>query len=274
MIENIIISVSGGRSSAFMAKHICTSEKYNDYNKVYVFANTGMERIETIEFLRNMERYWGIEILCVEGVYSNEMGVGVKHQVKSLDTLSMNAEPMEGAIRHKTKGIFHGLPNMKAPYCSSMTKELPIKSFSDDIFGKGNYYMAIGFRAEDMPKRISWAEIEIERYQLYPLLTDFEYPIGQPELNKLWDREPFKLGIHNNLGNCELCWKKSDRKIVEDIRYGTRFIDWFDKMEREYDSTMFRGNKSIHDLIKMSKEPTTGFLNFDESEDDGCVCSF
>ena len=97
-----------------------------------------------------------------------------------------------------------------------------------------------------------------------------EYVDTKNGLNK----EPFKLEIHNNLGNCELCWKKSDRKIIEDIRYGTRFIDWFDKMEREYDSTMFRGNKSIHDLIKMSKEPTTGFLNFDESEDDGCICSF
>ena len=35
-----------------MAYHIHTSEKYKGYNKAYVFANTGMERPETIEFLK------------------------------------------------------------------------------------------------------------------------------------------------------------------------------------------------------------------------------
>ena len=271
--KSLVVSVSGGRSSAIMAKHISQSEKYKDFEKVYVFANTGMERIETINFLRDMEKHWGIDIVCVEGKYSTVMGQGVKHRVTDLDNLSMNAEPFEGAIRHKTKGIFKGLPNMKAPYCSEMTKTLPIKSFSDTMFGKKKYLMALGFRAEDMPKRISWKEIEICDKKIYPLLTDFEHPIGQNELNVLWDKEPFKLEIHSNLGNCEMCWKKSDKKIVEDIRYGTRFIDWFERMEHEYNGTMFRGRKSIQDMVKMSQEPTSGFIDFGE-DDDGCVCSF
>ena len=269
-MKKLIVSVSGGRSSAIMAKHISQSEKYKDFEKVYLFANTGMERPETIQFLKDIEKYWCIDIICLEGVYSTVMGQGVRHRITDLDSLSMNAEPFEGAIRHKTKGIFNGLPNIKAPYCSEMTKVLPIKSFSDEIFGRGSYLMALGFRAEDMPKRISWKEIETCKEKIYPLITDFEYPIGQPELNRMWNREPFKLEIHSNLGNCEMCWKKSDKKIVEDIKHGTRFIDWFERMEREYDSTMFRGNKSIHDLIKMSKEPTTGLLDFD----DPCVCNF
>ena len=56
-MKNLIVTVSGGRSSARMARHIQTHPKYTDYNKVYVFCNTGMERPETITFLKNIVKY-------------------------------------------------------------------------------------------------------------------------------------------------------------------------------------------------------------------------
>ena len=60
MEKNILVTVSGGRSSAMMARHIQTNDKYKNCNKIYVFANTGMERIETINFLKNIEKEWKI----------------------------------------------------------------------------------------------------------------------------------------------------------------------------------------------------------------------
>lgn len=51
-MKNLLINVSGGRSSAMMARHIQTSEKYKDYQKLYVFCNTGLERPETIQLLK------------------------------------------------------------------------------------------------------------------------------------------------------------------------------------------------------------------------------
>ena len=50
--DNLMVTVSGGRSSAFMAYHILHDEKYKHYNKVFVFCNTRMERPETIDLLR------------------------------------------------------------------------------------------------------------------------------------------------------------------------------------------------------------------------------
>lgn len=271
--KNIFVAISGGRSSAMMSYHIHTSELYKDYNKVYCFANTGMERPETIDFLKNVEKHWGIEIVKIEGVYSDKLGVGINYKIVDWESLNMSAQPFSDAIMHATKGEYNGLPNMKAPYCSSRMKTIPSQKFANDIFGKNNYVMALGFRAEDMPKRISWAEIKADKKRIFPLLTDFEKPITQFDLNIFFDNQNFKLGIHSDLGNCELCWKKSQKKLIESIKYGTRFIDWMSDIELKYEQTMFNNNLSIHDLVKMANYPTTGKINFDDT-DDNCVCTF
>lgn len=269
-----MVTVSGGRSSALMARHIQTNEKYKDYEKVFVFCNTGMERKETIDFLKNIEKYWKIPLVKIEGVYSNELGTGIKYKIVDWNNLNMNALPFSKMIEHKNKGIFNGLPNQDAPYCSENLKTLPAKKLCDNIFGVNNYKIAIGFRKEDMPKRISWAEIKEQKQKIFPLLTDFKTPISQLDLNKLWKTEKFKLELHGKYGNCELCWKKSDNNLIENIIFGTRFIDWYKKEEEKYNSLSFRNHKSINDLVKMSELPRTGKLELETEDDFNCVCSF
>lgn len=271
--QNIMVTVSGGRSSAMMARHIQTSEKYKDYNKAYVFCNTGMERPETIDFLKNIEKEWNLPLIKIEGVYSLEMGVGAKYKIVDWDDLNMTAQPFKEMIAHKNKGVFDGLPNPDAPYCSENLKTTPAKKLFDDLFGVNNYIKAIGYRKEDMPKRITFAESKIDKDRIFPLLTDFKTPISQLDINRWWDKQSFKLELHGKFGNCELCWKKSENNLIDNIRKGTRFIDWTLEMENKYNSVMFRGHKSITDLVKMAEQPFTPELKFDEVED-SCVCSF
>lgn len=272
MAKNIMVTVSGGRSSAMMARHIQTSEKYKDFDKIYVFANTGQERIETIDFLKNIVKHWKMDLHIVEAVGSDIMGVGINYKLVDFDTLSMNSEPFESVIQHKNKGIFEGLPTQESPYCSGSLKTIPCKKFCDEIFGVNNYVKAIGYRKEDMPKRITFAEAKMDNTRLFPLLTDFVTPIGNLELNKWWVLQPFKLGIHGKFGNCELCWKKSDNNLIDNIRYGSRSIEWWRSMELKYGNTAFRGRKSIDDLVKLASLPYTPELPF--SDEDNCVCSF
>jgi hypothetical protein len=274
MDNNLMVTVSGGRSSAIMAKHIFESEKYSKYKKVFVFCNTGMERPETIQFLKDIEKYWKIPIIKIEGVYSKELGTGIKYKIVDWDNLNMNALPFSEMIEHKNKGVFSGLPNQEAPYCSENLKTIPAKKLCDDTFGINNYKIAIGFRKEDMPKRISWPEIKEQKQKIYPLLTDFQTPISQLDLNRLWKKEKFKLQIHGKYGNCELCWKKSDNNLIENIIFGTRFIDWYKNEEQKYNSKSFRGHKSINDLIKLSELPRNLKLELETEDDFNCVCSF
>jgi len=271
--KNLMVTVSGGRSSAMMARHIQTAKKYKDYNKIYIYANTGQERKETIDFLKNIVKYWKIDLNIIEAVGSNVMGIGINYKVVNFKNLSMNSDPFKAVIRHKNKGTFDGLPNQKSPYCSESLKTIPCKKFCDDIFGVNNYKKAIGFRKEDMPKRITFSECKIDKTRIFPLLTDFYTPVSNLDLNDFWKKEAFKLNIHGNLGNCELCWKKSDKTLVENIRYGTTSVAWWQKMEKKYKNTAYRGRKSIDDLVKLSKEPFTQKIIF-EDNDDGCVCSF
>jgi hypothetical protein len=270
---NLLVTVSGGRSSAFMAYHIHTSPKYKDYNKLYVFCNTGMERPQTIDFLKKIESIWGIQLTLIEGTYSNVLGIGVGYKIVSWDTLDMKATPFTESIMHANKGTFNGLPNQEAPYCSSRMKVRPSEKFADEIFGKKNYLKAIGFRKEDMPKRISWAEIKEDDKRIFPLITDFTEPIGLIELNKFWEFQPFKLEISSKLGNCELCWKKSDKVLIDSIRYGSRFIEWYQNMEEKYGNTSFRNHRSINDFVKMAENPFTPEINFGQ-EDFNCICNF
>ena len=76
---------------------------------------------------------------------------------------------------------------------------------------RAKYIKAIGYRKEDMPKRVTLYELSQDKKRIAPLLTDFDQPISQRDLNVFFDNEQFKLGIHSKLGNCELCWKKSER---------------------------------------------------------------
>lgn len=274
-VKNLMVTVSGGRSSALMARHIQTSELYADYEKVYVFANTGMERPETIDFLKKIESVWGIDLVKIEGVFSPVMNVGVRHRVVDWDGLDMEAKVFEGCVMHLNKGDFSGLPFSGAPYCSPYMKTMPCESFANEVFGKGNYKKAIGYRAEDMPKRITWADVKHDDFRIFPLLTDFEYPVDQRFLSEWWACQEFRLGISGRYGNCELCWKKSNNNLAEVIQRGTRFVDWYRRMEREYGNTSFRGGMSIDDLVKMASRPQTGSLFPEEAQDDfeGCGCS-
>ncbi len=268
-----MVTISGGRSSAMMARHIQTSEKYKNFEKIFVFCNTGMERPETIDFLKKIESIWKIPLIKIEGIYSQEMGKGVGYRIVEWNDLNMNATPFSEAIKHKNKGKYEGLPNSEAPYCSDMMKTIPSKKLCDDIFGVNNYIKAIGFRKEDMPKRISWAEILEDKKRIFPLITDFYAPISQRDLNNYFDLQPFKLELHSKLGNCELCWKKSDKNLIEAIKYGTRFIDWFKTHELMYHNTSFRERKSINDLVRLSQYPQTLEMDF-ETIEDNCICNF
>jgi 3'-phosphoadenosine 5'-phosphosulfate sulfotransferase (PAPS reductase)/FAD synthetase len=272
MEKNLLVTVSGGRSSAMMARHIQTNDKYKDFKKIYVFCNTGMERYETINFLKDIENNWNIPLIKIEGVYSQKKGLGPTYRLVNWQNIDMTAKPFSELIADRSKGEFKGLPNSNAPYCSGGLKQIPCKKYCDNYFGLNNYLTAIGFRREDMPKRISWAEIKEDKKRIYPLLTDFNEPIGQLELNSFWAKENFKLNLHGKFGNCELCWKKSDHTIIENIRHGTRFVKWYEEQENLYQNTSFRGKKSINYFVEQSKQPYTHEINFET--EDKCICNF
>lgn len=268
----LAVMVSGGRSSAMMARHIQTSPKYEAYEKLYIFCNTGMERPETIQFLKDMVHYWEIPLNIIEGVYSGVGEVGIQSKVVTFDTMDMTGRVFSEMIAFVNKNTDIGLPNQGTPYCSERLKTRPANHFAKSLFGGRPFVKAIGYRKEDMPRRITIAEIRVDESRIFPLLTDFSEAVSKFELTKYFRTQSFKLGIKSSLGNCELCWKKSNPTLIENIRYGTRFVSWHVEQEQKYNDMFFRDNKSILNLVALANDGAQMSM-FENEEDFSCTCS-
>lgn len=271
----LLVLISGGRSSVKMARHIQKNKKYKRFQKLYVFCNTGMERPETIQFLKDMMQHWNIPLIILEGVYSDEPGVGVKSKVVDFDTMDMTGRVFSEAIRHMNKNKWHGVPNPATPYCSEYLKTRVSHDFAREYFGTTKYIKALGYRKEDMPKRITFAELREDETKIAPLLTDYGKPIELKDLDYYYSKTPFKLELPAGLDNCELCWKRSKNNLIKAIKYGTRFIDWHLNEEAIYGNMFFRENLSIKDLVELAEQDLGDKVNTKEyTLGDKCVYNF
>lgn len=270
--EKMVVLVSGGRSSAMMAHHISTSELYKSYEKLYLFCNTSLERKETIDFLRKMVEYWGIDIHLVEGVFNLGADVPIASKRVSFDDLKMKGEVFSEMLERQNLKNGHSLPNISAPYCSTWLKQQVANNYAKQWFGTPSYIKALGYRAEDMPKRITYAELKNSPYTIAPLLTDWSKPINQRDLTYWFDKQSFQLNLGSGLGNCALCWKKSFKVLIKNIQHGDANVEWMRQMEIKYNNTMFRERKSINDLVALAESGSQ--INIFGDIGDECVCSF
>ena len=253
--SRLLVSVSGGRSSALMAYLINTNKDLYDYQDViFVYANTGLEHPSTIDFLVNIEKHWGLKIWYLEGDYSKPKGVGF--YIKNPDCLDFNGKVFSECIESMNISTYEGNPNPSAPYCSSYLKTRVINAFGRAYFGGKRYVTAIGYRYEDVPQRITFGAIkELENKKIFPLLTHFKHPLTHNDIKSFFKKQPFDLDINKHLGNCVLCWKKSDKNLLAASKtdIGRKQIKWFRKMESKYNNNFFRGNRSISEVLEVNK---------------------
>ncbi len=245
-MKNIFVSFSGGLTSAFMLHYILTNEKYKKCRVVVVFANTGKEKEETLIFVNECAKYFGIKIHWIE--YAPQEIHGFKNWFKVVDfkTASRNGEPFEKFI------IKEGIPNVNNKGCSSRLKKLPMHNFVNQYFGDKEYYTAIGIRSDEA-HRINWASARKNRF-FYPLTVDF--PVTKEFIHAYWDSQPFTLNIKSYEGNCDCCWKKSKRKLYTIANENPSSFDWWLDMELKHGhgEVFYRGNLSSLEILSNSEK--------------------
>ena len=74
MKENLLVSFSGGETSAYLAKWLLDN-KSEVYNLIFDFANTGDEEEETLFFIDKCSKEWSINIVWVEAVVHTMKGL-------------------------------------------------------------------------------------------------------------------------------------------------------------------------------------------------------
>jgi hypothetical protein len=244
--EPLLVTFSGGRTSAFMSKYI--KDNYKDREIVYVFANTGKERSETLDFIKKCDDQWDLGIVWVEAVVNNTHGIGVDFKIVDYETASRNGEPFESMISK------YGIPCKPAPLCTDNLKTIPVQKYMKSL-GYKSWQTALGIRMDEY-HRINWESAKKKNY-VYPLVTDIR--IDKKFIRDWWSKQCFDLALKDYEGNCDLCWKKSERKLMTIITENPDLTKWWSDMELKYgedgEKTFFRNNKSMTDLMKLSRNP-------------------
>ena len=267
-MENILVSFSGGKTSGYMSQmmkewfgHKC--------NLLFVFANTGKEREETLEFVQKCDELFELNLVWVEADVL-EYGQGTKHNRVLFHTASRNGEPFEAMIQKL------GIPNKSYPHCTRELKIAPIHSFAREYFGTTDYKTAIGIRADEFDRMTQ------EKGRIYPLV---KAGITKQVVNEFWDRMPFNLELEPHQGNCDACWKKSDKKLVQLAHEDPTTFIWWAEMEAKYGSfvtegqknrptdkpiTFFREHKSAWDILKLASKRGVVPTLFDDMPNGDC----
>jgi hypothetical protein len=257
----LLVSFSGGRTSAYMARRL-QLELADHFNLFFVFANTGQEREETLEFVDQCDREYGWGVVWVEAVIDPQHGNGTRHKVVSFHTASRAGEPFEEMIKK------YGIPNKSYPHCTRELKEHAINSYAATL--GVDYKTAIGIRADEY-RRVN--DKAVARNIIYPLVDI--WCVDKTEVNRFWKQQPFTLHLKEHEGNCAWCWKKSLRKHLRLINERPKIFDFPRRMEQTYPmagasgqkQVFFRGHRSTDDLFGMVRVQ----LNlFDMDLDDGC----
>lgn len=256
---HLVISFSGGRTSAFMTKWVLDNWKDLYEKIIVVFANTGKEREETLEFTQQCDEYFNFNCVWVEAVTNPQYGKGVSAKVVNYKTASRKGEPFIAMVAK------HGMPSVNSPICTRELKTNAIKAYLRSI-GWKNYYIAIGIRVDEIDRVSPNAK---KQKLIYPLVSNI--PTTKQDINKFWGQQPFDLRLKPYEGNCDLCFKKSLRKLMTIVKQNPDLVDWWGELEKQYSEFIpiskrnneklkpplycFRSNKSIFDIVEMAKHP-------------------
>lgn len=221
--RRLLISFSGGETSALMAKLVMERVAV-DYDEIKcVFANTGQENEETLAFVQRCDEAFGLNVIWIEAETNPLRGVGQQARVVSLESADRNGRVFEAMIAK------HGIPNKNFPHCTRELKTRPIQAHMRAIgWTPGSYDTAIGIRVDEFDRMAPDAK---KKRIIYPLISPF--PHRKIDVNQFWERQPFRLQLKGYEGNCKWCWKKSLRKHLTIITEHPEHYDFPERMERE-----------------------------------------
>ena len=218
---NVAIAFSGGRTSAYMLHEILKANGDMPARAVVSFQNTGREMPETLDFVAEIGRRWGVHIVWLE--YRPD---DPRFEVVSHNSASRHGEPFEALIRKRKF-----LPNREARFCTGELKAHCLARYLRSI-GWERWVVARGLRADE-GHRINSAAPK-ERYTYWHPLV--ESHVSRRDVSDFWGRQPFDLRLPNvngrtQLGNCDGCFLKSEAARAALARDYPERAQWWADME-------------------------------------------
>jgi hypothetical protein len=269
----ILVSFSGGRTSAFMVRYL--RERYPRQRQVILFANTGKEREETLDFVNECDKRWDLGVVWLEADVNPQVGVGTGFKITSYEEASRSGEPFD-AVNAK-----YGLANIAAPHCTRELKTVPLQKYMRHL-GYEGWLTAMGIRWDERHRATEYKDRVANPF--YPI-ADEQMRVDKGFIRRWWDRQDFDLGVHipkklfeksdatmgctalefsrtnwknkylyekpqvaqhldtnteyfiplrDYEGNCVLCYKKSFRKLLTIIKQQPHLTKWYKEQQNKY----------------------------------------
>lgn len=250
---------------------------------IFVFANTGMEHDDTLRFVHDIDRRFGLDLVWLEAVVHPAYRKGTTHRVTDYKRAYRQRQwrdpkhPFHAFIRK------YGIPNLAWHGCTREMKFRVLTSYMRSLgLSPGDYYSAIGIR-DDESRRVSTGQ-EAEKFRfIYPLVhleaTD------KDDVLEWWSQFPWDLAIEEHLGNCVGCHKKSFKKLArvyEDLpgafdfnlameqRYG-KVGPEFERDPENPPRVFFRQNRSTKTMLRLFEDADVDHAkNLMRQQDAGC----
>lgn len=253
--EPLVISFSGGRSSAYMTHRLLPDHP----NATILFCNTGKENEETLTFVNQCSQLWGNRVTWLE--YDRL----AKFKIVTFETASRNGEPFAALIEQRQM-----LPNLVSRFCTQELKVRLIKHYCLSI-GLRYWTSAIGIRYDE-PRR--WAKTKgvasKERWEIVMPMVDWQ--TEKRHVNEFWKSMPFDLQLPDYMGNCDLCMLKGKYKKLHILREHPDRAQWWQEQEQKIGAS-FCSRYTITDLVKKLKQQPDLFSLSPQLDDYECFCN-
>lgn len=241
---NVQIAFSGGRTSAYMLRQILDANGGLPDRAKVVFANTGREMPETLDFVQEVGERWSVPIVWVEYVLS---WTGAEHdpksgvfdsnahsfQVVTHNSASRDGDPMQDLIAY-----YGFIPPAISRWCTGRLKVKTAAQYLRSL-GWDEWVTATGIRADEAARAKNEGIKKDRSTPWHPLVRA---GVTRHTVAIFWKRQPFDLRLPNvngrtQLGNCDGCFLKSEAARAALARDFPERAKWWADLEQRYGST-------------------------------------
>jgi len=259
-MQTNIINFSGGRTSAYMTKRLI-DEGLENY--LVSFTNTGKEMPETLDFIEECDKRWGLNVVWLEYRKGNNF------EVVDYKTASRDGRPFDELIEYRG-GM---LPTQRRRFCTHELKMDTSRRYLKSIgLQSWTYFNGIRY---DEPRR--WGKIKN-----IPSYYDIEMPLVKWKVTKQnvldwWSKQDFDLNLKEPYGNCDLCFLKGKGKLMTIAKERPDLFDWWIAKE---DECMKINNIKIGGVLKqeisykqLKEKAESQYQMFDDDPSFECFCN-
>ena len=178
------------------------------------------------------------------------------------------------AYRKAEKNLPPVLPNFSNNMCTAYLK-VKIGEKHMRALGYTEWDCVVGIR-HDEPKRYHRMMAANDRggSRWYNLCPSYTAGITKEDVAEFWKAQPFDLGMNSDFGNCDLCWKKNEGKLLKTIMEDPSRVIWWSGTEERF-GQVFRKDRADYKTLGWSAEQRSRQTDFDFdylAEDIDCFC--